>query len=497
MCHPAGMLFLILGCVEPDPGKPGGPSDSGAPDTDTAPDDTGDSGDSGDTGLVWTTLPASCEAPGALVDDPLVLEGEARVTQTDRSPFLEALDVELDGDVAWIVGQGGLLSFDVSDPSAPVVLKGAEMSRYHRVEVLDGGRLATSHNEQGLYLWDATDPSSPSRVGYVSAPGLEGLAWVDGLLWVSVRAEGVRAYDVSNPAAPAERVRVGGLSAPWELASSGDGWLYAADAALGVVPIDIRDPDAPVVGAAVPLTGASALHARFVEGRLYVSAGGKGVYVLDATDRSAPTVLHSVTTGGSAVQADVADDRLWVVDHEGVMVFALGEGAPTPLQRDQTEQFALAVDAEGDRAFVGDWNLFQSWRITPGIDAGALELPSDTVRYTSAVAEVAITNRGSGTLALVGATVGDPSVTVEVSAITLGPGEAATLRLSNITADTMVCLASDDPDEPVRTLEVRSSAEPPAGVPAPDFQLQDLDGNVHRLSEQLGNPVLLAYFATW
>jgi peroxiredoxin len=42
-----------------------------------------------------------------------------------------------------------------------------------------------------------------------------------------------------------------------------------------------------------------------------------------------------------------------------------------------------------------------------------------------------------------------------------------------------------------------ASAAPPAGVPAPDFALTGLDGTVYRLSEQLGAPVLLAYFATW
>jgi len=35
------------------------------------------------------------------------------------------------------------------------------------------------------------------------------------------------------------------------------------------------------------------------------------------------------------------------------------------------------------------------------------------------------------------------------------------------------------------------------GNDAPDFVLEDLDGNSHRLSEQLGHPVVLVFFATW
>ena len=37
----------------------------------------------------------------------------------------------------------------------------------------------------------------------------------------------------------------------------------------------------------------------------------------------------------------------------------------------------------------------------------------------------------------------------------------------------------------------------PLGVPAPDFALPATDGTYYTLSEQLGQPVLLVYFATW
>lgn len=494
------MLLVLLACADPDaPGesKPTAPDDTGPDDT-GAPDsgDSGDSGDTADPGPSWQILPASCEPPGTLPLDPLLLEGQARVEQEEGSPFLEALDVQLIGNVAWVVGQGGLLAFDVGDPSAPVLLTEPTMDRYHRVEPLADGVIATSHTERGAFFWDGTDPTALTGLGFLPVPGLEGMAYAGGRLWVAVRGEGVRAYDVSDPASPAEVARAAGLAAPWELAATGDGWLYAADNSLGVVPIDIRVPESPIVGAPIPLDGA-ALHVRYADDRLYVASGGAGVAIFDVTERATPTLLYTVATGGSAVMTDVSEGRLWVVDHEGVSVLALGDGPPTPIQRDTTEQFALAVDAEGPRAFVGDWNLFESWLLVPDVEAGALDAPSDVVRYTDTVTTVELTNRGSGVLTLTGATIGDAAVLVEVSATTLAPGETATLRLTGVVDDTDLCLASDDPDAPVRTFAVRSSAEAPAGVPAPDFALQDLDGNVHRLSEQLGNPVLLSYFATW
>lgn len=468
---------------------------------DKAPPDTAPPGDSpADTGEpAWTTLPAGCAAPAELPEDPLTLVGSVRVGQVDGSGFLEALDVEVSGELAFAVGQGGLLIFDVSAPAAPEKLYGPWESwrgKLHRVEPLAEGYLATSQRDEGVYLWDVSDPSVATVVGTIEDAGLEGLHYADGLLFVTARDEGLRVYDVSDPSAPSLVASAPGLDAPWELAATGDGWLYAADNTLGVVPIDVRNPLSPVVGTPVALD-APALHARYVDDRVYASAGGDGVVILDVSTRDAPTLMDRVVTGGSAVMSDVSDGRLWVVDHEGVLVFDLSEDPPAPLQAEATEQFALAVDAEGGLAYVGDWNLLEIWSIDAGIEAGALDLPSETLRWSGGEASATLTNRGAGALRLLGATVDDPAVAVEVSTTTLGPGESATLRLSGLTADTSACLASDDPDDPVLALEVRSAAAPPAGEAAPDFALQDLDGQTHRLSEQLGHPVLLAYFATW
>jgi peroxiredoxin len=38
---------------------------------------------------------------------------------------------------------------------------------------------------------------------------------------------------------------------------------------------------------------------------------------------------------------------------------------------------------------------------------------------------------------------------------------------------------------------------PPGNIPAPDFSLQDIDGNLHRLSEYRGRPVIINFWATW
>ena len=56
------------------------------------------------------------------------------------------------------------------------------------------------------------------------------------------------------------------------------------------------------------------------------------------------------------------------------------------------------------------------------------------------------------------------------------------------------------PDEPIQYLDILTSNDDSSvliGEPAPDFVLPGLDGQNYTLSEQLGQPVLLIYFAAW
>ena len=60
--------------------------------------------------------------------------------------------------------------------------------------------------------------------------------------------------------------------------------------------------------------------------------------------------------------------------------------------------------------------------------------------------------------------------------------------------------SSNDPTTPLQSLSVSATNTGSAigiGEVALDFTLTDLDGTSHTLSQQLGNPVVLAYFATW
>ena len=117
------------------------------------------------------------------------------------------------------------------------------------------------------------------------------------------------------------------------------------------------------------------------------------------------------------------------------------------------------------------------------------------------VGELTITNRGAGDLTIYSASSDDSTLSFVVGTPVLAAGETTTLQVNapaGTTLDTALCLATDDPDSPVFQVPVRTGhLDSYIGQVAPDFVLNDLEGNSWQLSELLGHPVVLVYFATW
>ncbi len=494
------MLLLLLAACDADPAPcaEGFVRDDAGNCTLDAGEDTAASSD---TATDWTTLPAECSAPSDLGDDPVTLTDS--VLPGEHGGLYEMVDIELSGGLAYAVGQGGLVILDPT-PGAASVLGSGVGDRFHRVEPIGEGYVALTHRDRGLTIADVSDPTRPVQVASVSGSGWEGMAYADGRLYVTVRDEGVRVLDVTDPASPGTVGEGAGLSAPWELSKPSDGWIYAADNTLGVVPIDISDPDALVIGDPVDL-GSAVLHVTLDGDHLYAAAGGAGVVVLDLADPARPEPVVTLPTGGSVVMTAVADDLLYGADHTGLVVWDVSDpSAPIPVGREETPQFALGVAAADDIAWIADWTALEGWAVDRDAGSPEVEISSMTVLLSAdgGTTEIELANLGGGDLHLLGATTSDDRLAVEATADTLAPGETATLRLTfagdGEDLDATVCLATDDPDGPLVVLDVGTGSDDPyVGLAAPDFALPGIDGETYRLSEQLGHPVMLVYFATW
>lgn len=441
-------------------------------------------------------LDAHCDPPEDLRPTPTWLVASADMAGIGDGPGLEAVDVDVVGDQVLVVGQGGIYAFDAPRDAAPVLLAQEDgFRRYHRVEALEGGQVVAAHRDRGLHAFRLEDDGF-SAVDSVVEAGFEGLAAVGEYLYVTRRDLGLAVGRIGDDSID-DLASVPGIDNGFELAADGDGWLYAADGTLGLVPVDIGDPVAPVVGVPSAVEGTAfdvAVHGE----HLYVAAGGSGVLVFSRAEVRAggASPVAVLETGGNVVAVAADEGILWVADNGSVSSFDLADGgAPVPIGFELAEEFALAVGSAGDRAWVGDWSKVELWATDVEAAAPQIDTPDAFLRLAGGEGAVTIRNRGGGTLHLLGATL--PTGEVEVDALAIEPGETTELRVRGAGLGTL-CLATDDPDHPTYELELAEApGDERVGTPAPDFSLPGLDGATYRLSEQLGHPVVLAYFATW
>lgn len=459
----------------------------------------------GETGDTQSAEPTGCEPPEDLPADPIVMTGSVQYTVGDAF-FMELVDLQLVDTTVYAVGPGGLMAFDVSDPAKPFLANHfmtEEHYKFHRVEPLDDGLVVATQRDEELVIVDMTT-EPPALLFEQRINGVEGIARAGDYILLTIRDHGVQAVDVSTPTTPRPEPTVPGLSAPWELSAVVDGWTYAADAALGLVPIDATDPQALVVHEPIPMQGI--LHVAADEHALYASTGSGGVVILDRSDPAVPTTLATVSVAGSAVMAAVDGDILYVADHEGITTLDVTDrSAPVPIGIEVSEEFALAVDAGDGIAWVGDWTILAGYAVDPTIQAPDLDLASDSLGLPveGGTTTATLHNRGGAPLSITGVSTTDlDKVTATVDAEVIEPGGTATLQVTSTGGDTLdgiVCLASNDPDRPVLELPTTAGVEePPIGELAPDFELTELGtGDLHRLSDHLGQPVLLVLFAYW
>lgn len=497
------MLVACSGTSETTP-----PPDSAAPGvTDTA--DTTPT-DSGEPPPEWVELATGCMPPKPSPGVITQLGEDQNSTTNNQGWFAELVDVELstDGQTLWGVGQGGLMGFDVRDPSDPNVVgrypQDQPGGRYYRVEIINDAQAFVSHRDFGFALADISDPTDPVVGSLSGGVGMEGMALDGDVLYIADLFGGLFTFDVSDVTAPVLLDQQSWGGSTWDLVVD-DGVGYAADSVLGIVPLDLTVASAPVTAVAVDV-GGGVQDIALGDGVLYAAAGGSGVVVLDRTDPLAPVEVARLDYGGSVQSVALDGQTLWAVNQEDVLAIDVSDPTnPLPLGSVTTAEFAMHVTARDGVAWVGDWSRLGSWVVDtdarqPDLELGVSEL---FFREEAEVVSVPMRNTGGGMLTLLSSESGDSRISVRVSSATLAPGEEGVLEISfagGADLVTSLCVVSDDPDLPAAMIELHTGAaglSQAIGEPAPDFVLTGLDGQTYQLSEQLGKPVVLAYFATW
>jgi hypothetical protein len=118
----------------------------------------------------------------------------------------EAVAYDSVRSIAFCGSGGGVYVLDLFDPSSPVKLSETIHTRgFVQGLSYQGNRLYIACDVAGLEIWDVTDASSPTRLGFYYIPDNAHDVTVSGIYcYVAAEDSGLRVVNVSDPAHPYE-----------------------------------------------------------------------------------------------------------------------------------------------------------------------------------------------------------------------------------------------------------------------------------------------------
>jgi hypothetical protein len=289
--------------------------------------------------------------------------------------------------------------------------------------------------------------------------------------------------------------------------------------------VDVSDPAAPKKLATVVTGGVP--RGLDVTGHLaYVAAGSEGLVIVDFSDPAKPVVAGKLDTPGTAIRVDESGSHAVVADwNETRVIDVTDPAAPKNVAalRNTTDVTfpddehppvtarTLAVAANGNDIFVGNWWVLHSYRLYPDRVAPFLSLGEDVnlldlgpvAAGQSVTVTLPVKNEGTAPLTLFNNWASNPDFTVTPRQAQLAPGESTELSVSYKAgsaekATSLVNLMSDDPAQPVRSAFVVAN-QPGLGVgkDLPETRITTLDGGEWSSAQVADNVKVLAYFATF
>lgn len=238
--------------------------------------------------LVWT-MPHS---PLPIVEkvfmpDPLPVLGSQDIPG-------EAGPIVVSGRYAYVAaGRAGLAIFDVSDPTAPVLVSTYDTTGFS-LDIAVSGKYAYVADSQlnlvefqpGLRIIDISDPAKPILTASLNI-NANSITLAAPYAYVT-DDNGIAIIDISNPTRPILTSTFGMLGLANAVAVSGQ-FAYVAANRAGVVIIDVSDPSAPTLAGNRASSFSFEASDIAISGHYaYVAASEEGLRVLDLSNSTLP-----------------------------------------------------------------------------------------------------------------------------------------------------------------------------------------------------------------
>lgn len=187
-----------------------------------------------------------------------------------------AVDLDISGNYLYAASLGsGLVILDLSNPTAPAPVSVVSLNAR---DVTVVGNLAYVTLGSALVILDITDPSAPAQLGSIGSPGgnVESAAVYGDYAYLAIWSGNLGALaivDISDPSAPVQRGIAATAAAKGVAANRNYAYLGASD---GLHVFDVSDPTAPVEVAYFKLTGGVndiALRSNYILGAFRYNGG--------------------------------------------------------------------------------------------------------------------------------------------------------------------------------------------------------------------------------
>jgi len=289
-----------------------------------------------------------------------------------------ANDIAVSGNLAYLVTSidsfdVGLLVVDIESLSS-MTLKGTVTPPVERprewwvavAAIANHGIVAT--DDHGIRIIEATDPTDPSEVAVVDAPGYTvGGAVAGGILVTANHFRGVRTVDITNPSAPQELAIL--EPGPWWPVADVD-----LDGSMGVAVgrslamMDFSDPTSPVVVGEIDDWTVQGAAVEIVDDLAYVADPEFGLRVISIADPTEPVEIGSLTLPWVYPEYLDADGALVVLQGQYVEVVSVADPlAPVSLAIMGVYAGQRGIALEGSTLYIAGGGWFRIFDLSdPG-----------------------------------------------------------------------------------------------------------------------------------
>jgi hypothetical protein len=241
---------------------------------------------------------------------------------------------------------------------------------------LVGDLVYVSATDQGLIIYDVSDPSDPVRLGSVVTPGVcAGNIVLGDLAYVAdYWSPGFCVVDVANPLAP-EVIGSTGTGTGWyyDLAMVAPDTVWVTDALYGIVIIEVSDPTNPTMVGGFPASGTWSIESSNGYAYLVDTAGLKVYDLSEGADTGDQVGFVSIPGNNYGLVRE--GDLFYVTGATEMTIVDVGDPEnPMIVGSYPTQGPGVRMQIDGGLGFIAEDNI--AYDDIPGLEIVDLSIPT-------------------------------------------------------------------------------------------------------------------------